>query len=96
MRVHLDAPLVIDGKLDENIYRTVPAIDRFEQQVPREKARQPPRRQRRGFSPRRQQPVLSARLLDSQPDRIVANEMRHDNVNIFNGGDDDAGARHLS
>ena len=26
-------------------------------------------------------------MLDSQPERIVANEMRHDSVNIFNGGD---------
>ena len=30
---------------------------------------------------------FAARLYDSEPDRIVANEMRHDSVNIFNGGD---------
>ena len=30
---------------------------------------------------------FSARCLDSQPERIVANELRHDSGNIFNGGD---------
>ena len=84
--VHLDAPLVIDGKLDENIYRTVPAIDRFEQQVPREGA--PATEKTEAWILYDDNNLyFSARLLDSQPDRIVANEMRHDSVNIFNGGD---------
>jgi hypothetical protein len=30
---------------------------------------------------------FSARCSDSQPERIVANELRHDSTNIFNGGD---------
>ena len=84
--VRVEGPLAIDGKLDENIYRTTPAIDRFEQQVPREGA---------AATEKTEVWILyddnnlyfSARLLDSQPARIVANEMRHDSVNIFNGGD---------
>ena len=84
--VRLTGPLQIDGRLDEAIYQETPAIDRFEQQVPREAA---------PATETTQAWILfdddnlyfSARLLDSQPDRIVANEMRHDSVNIFNGGD---------
>jgi hypothetical protein len=84
--VRLDSPLSIDGHLDEAIYETTPAIDRFEQQVPQEGV---------AATETTQAWILfddnnlyfSARMLDSQPSRIVANEMRHDSVNIFNGGD---------
>ena len=84
--VRLTGPLQIDGRLDEAIYQETPPIDRFEQQVPRQAA---------PATETTQAWILfdddnlyfSARLLDSQPDRIVANEMRHDSVNIFNGGD---------
>ena len=84
--VHLDSPLSIDGRLDEAIYEATPPIDRFEQQVPQEGV---------AATETTQAWILfddnnlyfSARMLDSQPSRIVANEMRHDSVNIFNGGD---------
>jgi hypothetical protein len=84
--VRLDRPLDVDGHLDEAIYQATPSIERFEQQVPREGA---------AATETTQAWILfddenlyfCARMLDSQPDRIVANEMRHDSVNIFNGGD---------
>ncbi|MFN7916575.1 MAG: DUF5916 domain-containing protein [Vicinamibacterales bacterium] len=84
--VRLDRPLQIDGRLDEAVYRDTLPIDRFEQQVPREG--QPATEKTQAW-------ILfddtnlyfCARMLDSQPERIVANEMRHDSVNIFNGGD---------
>ncbi len=84
--VRLERPLQVDGRLDEPIYQQMPSIDRFEQQVPREGA---------AATEKTQAWVLfddtnlyfSARMSDSQPERIVANEMRHDSVNIFNGGD---------
>lgn len=84
--VRLNQPLQVDGRLDEAIYRDTLPIERFEQQVPREGA---------AATEKTQAWILyddtnlyfAARLLDSQPERIVANEMRHDSVNIFNGGD---------
>lgn len=84
--VHLPRPLTIDGRLDEAVYQDTEAIEHFEQQVPREGA---------PATERTQAWILfdddnlyfSARMFDSQADRIVANEMRHDSVNIFNGGD---------
>jgi hypothetical protein len=84
--VRLDRPLQIDGRLDEAIYQDTIPIERFEQQVPREGA---------PATERTQAWILfddnnlyfSARCLDSESARIVANEMRHDSVNIFNGGD---------
>jgi len=84
--VRLESPLQIDGHLDEAVYQSTLSIDHFEQQVPREGA---------SATERTQAWILfddenlyfCARMLDSEPDRIVANEMRHDSVNIFNGGD---------
>ncbi len=84
--VRLTRPLQIDGRLDEAVYHETPPIDRFEQQVPRQAA---------AATETTQAWILfdddnlyfSARMLDSQSKRIVANEMRHDSVNIFNGGD---------
>ena len=75
--VRLESPLQIDGHLDEAIYQATISIDHFEQQVPREGA---------SATERTQAWILfddenlyfCARMLDSEPDRIVANEMRHE------------------
>jgi len=84
--VRLAAPLEIDGHLDETIYRETLPIDRFEQQVPTEGA--PATETTQAWILFDDENLyFSARMLDSQPERIVANEMRHDSVNIFNGGD---------
>lgn len=84
--VRLDRPLVLDGRIDEPIYEATPAIEGFVQQVPVEGA---------PASELTQAWILfddtnfyfSGRFYDRQPDRIVANEMRRDGVNIFSGGD---------
>ena len=84
--VRLDRPLQIDGRLDEAIYRDTLPIDHFEQQVPREG--QPATEKTQAWILFDDNNLyFCARMLDSQPERIVANEMRHDSVNIFNGGD---------
>jgi hypothetical protein len=82
--VRIEQPIELDGQLDEPVYETVPAISNFVQQEPYEG-----------------QPATEAtdvwiffddshlyvtfRCWDSQPDRIVANELRRDNANIFQG-----------
>jgi len=84
--VRLDTPLQIDGHLDEAIYQATASIDRFEQQVPREGSPATERTQAWILFDD-ENLYFCARMLDSEPGRIVANEMRHDSVNIFNGGD---------
>ena len=79
--VRLPEGLVIDGRLDEEVYLTVPSITDFVQQEPDE-----------GLLATEQTEVwiffddtnfyVSGRNWDSQPDQIVANEMRRDNRTI--------------
>ena len=84
--VRLAGPLQIDGRLDEAIYGETAPIERFEQQVPRE-AEPATETTQAWILFDDDNLYFSARMLDSQAGRIVANEMRHDSVNIFNGGD---------
>ena len=75
--VRISTPIVVDGRLDDPIYQTVPAIDKFIQQLPDE-----------GAAPTEQTEIwiffddeniyLSARCWDSQPDRMIADEMARD------------------
>ncbi len=84
--VRLDRPLEIDGRISEEVYVTTRSIGGFVQQVPKEGA---------ATTEDTEAWVLfddenlyfSARMHDSHPERIIANEMRHDSGNIFNGGD---------
>ena len=79
----LAEPIVVDGRLAELIYREVPSMTEFIQQEPLE-----------GELATEQTEVwvffdddniyVSARCWDSHPEKIVANEMRRDNRNIFN------------
>lgn len=82
--VRLSAPLVIDGRLDDEVYRAVPAVGDFVQQEPME-----------GMPATEKTDVwvffdadnvyFSARCWDSQPGREIANEKRRDNQNIQDG-----------
>ena len=73
--VRLDSELTLDGRLEENFYRTVPAIDGFIQQEPHEG--QPATESTEVWVFFDDDNVyISARNLDSRPDRIVANERR--------------------
>jgi Domain of unknown function (DUF5916) len=79
--VAIDEPLHIDGRLDEAIYRRVPAITEFVQIEP--DAGQPvsePTAVWVLFD--REHLYISARCSDRHPDRIVANDMRRDGSNI--------------
>jgi hypothetical protein len=80
--IRLDAPIRLDGRLDEAIYATTPSITDFIQQEPREG--QPATEKTEAW-------ILfdganlyiAARNWDSHPEREVANELRRDNGNIL-------------
>ena len=75
--IRIDRPLTVDGRLDDEIYQLVLPVSDFIQQVPRE-----------GELATEQTEVwvffdddtlyVAARCWDSQPERMVANEMRRD------------------
>ena len=75
--VRLERPLEIDGQLDEPIYGATAPIDHFVQQVP-ERGLRPARRRKPGFSSTTRTSIFPRVACDSQPERIVANELRHD------------------
>ncbi len=80
--VRIDAPLKIDGRLDEEIYSGVEPLTDFIQQEPRE------------GSPATEKTdawilfddtslYIVARCWDSHPEREIANELRRDNGNVL-------------
>ena len=80
--LRLSTPLRIDGQLDEGVYQSVPSFSGFIQTEPVS-----------GVSPTEQTEVwvffdrdqvyVSVRCWESHPERIVANEMRRDHMNII-------------
>ena len=80
--VRLTSPIRLDGALDEAVYETVPPISDFIQQEPQEGA---PATEKTEvwllFDDDRV--YVSFRCWESQPERLIANEMRRDNNNIF-------------
>ena len=80
--VRLTQPLNLDGRLDEEVYKTIPAIDGFLQQVPQQGAPATEPTQMWVFFDE-DNLYVAARCLDSQPERIAANELRRDNNGIF-------------
>ena len=79
--VRLDEPLDVDGRLEERAYTTTPAISGFIQQEPLE-GRPATEKTDVWVFYDETNVYFSARLWDSHPERIVANEMRRDNRNI--------------
>ena len=75
-------PLVVDGKLDEAVYARVPAIADFVQQEPDEGEPATEKTEAWIFFDEKNV-YVSARCWDSHPERMVMNEMRRDNFNIF-------------
>ena len=80
--VRLNAPLQLDGRLDEEVYRTVPPITDFVQQEPDPGA----------LATERTEVwvmfdgdtlYVAARCLVSEPGRVVANEMKRDSAGMF-------------
>lgn len=80
--VRLAAPLAFDGRLDDDVYRTVPAIGGFIQQEPNEGQPASEKTELWIFFDDRNV-YFSARMSSSQPDRIRANEMRRDSNNLL-------------
>ncbi len=79
----LTAPLSLDGNHDEAVYREVLPIDHFIQQEPNEGAAATERTQVWLFFDD-DHFYVSVRSFDSAPERLVANELRRDNFNIYN------------
>ena len=81
VRLDEDEPLILDGRLDEALYQRVPGIGDFVQQEPDEGAR-----------PTQETEIwvlfddttfyLSVRCWDTEPERIVAKEMRRGNSGV--------------
>lgn len=79
--VRLEEPLVLDGSLDERVYARIPAMNGFVQQEPL--AGEPATEETDVWVFYDDTSVyVAARLWDSHPERIVANEMRRDHRNI--------------
>jgi hypothetical protein len=78
----LTGPIELDGRLDEAVYNAVVAVTDFVQQVPDEGALATEATEAWIFFDD-DTVYISARCWDSQPDRMVANEMRRDNLGIF-------------
>ena len=82
--VRLTAPLRIDGRLDESIYTSVPAISDFIQMEPA--GGQPATEKTDVWVSYDQSHVyVSMRAWESHPERMIANEMRRDSGNIRMG-----------
>jgi hypothetical protein len=79
--VPLNSPIRIDGTLDEAVYETVPAISDFIQNDPQEGAPATEKTEVWIFFDRTAVYVI-ARCWESQPARMIANEMRRDSTNV--------------
>ncbi len=78
----LTDPLVLDGRLDERAYETVRSVSGFIQQEPDEGA--PATEATEAWVFYDDSTIyIAARCWDSQPERMVANEMRRDNQGIY-------------
>jgi hypothetical protein len=84
--VRIAEPLQLDGHLDEEVYSTTPAIDGFVQQLPVEGVPATEPTDLWVFFDD-DNLYIAARCYDSQPERVVGNELRRDNGNIFGVND---------
>ena len=84
--VRLDAPLRLDGALDEALYRTVPSISDFVQVEPAEGAPATEKTET-WLAFDRDHVYIAFRCWDSRPDRRVATEMRRDSGTTWGGND---------
>ena len=78
----VDTPIELDGRLDEAAYAATAAVSDFIQQEPNEGAPATERTDTWIFFDDNTL-YIAARCWDSQPDRMIANEMRRDNLGIF-------------
>ncbi len=82
--IPLTESINLDGRLDEQIYQTVSSVTDFFQQEPNEG--QPASEKTEVWVMFDSDNVyVSARCWDSNPERIIANEMRRDSYNLMGG-----------
>jgi hypothetical protein len=79
----LTSPLDLDGRLDEEIYSQIPPGSDFVQQDPREGDPAHDKTDVWVFFDDKNM-YIAARCWDATPEKIVANELRRDHINIFN------------
>src|SRR6266550_3213990 len=84
--VRIQAPLKIDGSLDEPLYTSVPPISDFIQQEPHE-GEPATEKTEMWLAFDNDNVYVSFRCWESEPDRLVANEMRRDGPNMWQGND---------
>ncbi|MEQ1910676.1 MAG: DUF5916 domain-containing protein [Vicinamibacterales bacterium] len=84
--VRLTSPLQIDGKLTEPIYQTLAPIGDFIQVEPTPGA-EANEKSEIWITFDKDRLYLSARLYDTDPEGIVATELRRDNTTIYSGND---------
>ena len=81
--VRLTGPWRLDGVLDEPIYAQVPPVDGFVQQLP--EAGVPPTEETDAWVFHDDDNLyVAARLWDSEPDGLIANEMQRDSFQLVN------------
>ena len=80
----LEEPLVLDGRFDEEVYQRVPAMDEFVQVEPDLGAPGSDRTEAWVFFDANGL-YVAVRCWDDDPQTIVANEMRRDGANIYQG-----------
>ena len=84
--VRLTSPLRLDGILNENVYTTVSSISDFIQQEPIAGA--PATQKTECWVLFDENNIyVSVRAFESHPERMLASEMRRDNMFVFNGSD---------
>ena len=84
--VPVDAPLRVDGALDEALYRTVSPMTGFIQVEP-DAGAPASERTETWLAFDGENVYIAFRVWDTQMDRLVATEMRRDNGNIWSGND---------
>jgi len=84
--VHVTAPMRLDGVLDEAVYSSVPPISDFLQVEPQEGA---PATEKTEvwLTFDRDAVYVSFRCWESEPSRVVANDMRRDGNSLWQGND---------
>ena len=79
--IALTSPIEIDGRLDESVYDSMPAISQFIQNDPQEGAPATEKTEVWVLFDR-DNVYVAARCHETHPERMVANEMRRDSVNV--------------
>jgi hypothetical protein len=84
--VRITRTIELDGRLNDEVYGTIPPSGDFIQQIPLDNVPSTERTEVWVFYDD-DNLYIAGRCVDSEPERLVANELRRDHTNVFNGGD---------